>query len=84
MMAGVPVVSTPTGAALDAIQDGVSGILVKERSGPALAEGVERLLKLDTIAVGKAGQALALRMFTFDGMYNGYMQLYMEMLKART
>ena len=37
MMAGVPVVSTRTGAALDAIEDGVSGILVNERSGGALA-----------------------------------------------
>ena len=83
MMAGVPVVSTPTGAALDAIEDGRSGILVKERSGEALAEGVERLLKSDGAALGRAGREIALRMFTFDGMYDGYMGIYQEMLKRR-
>lgn len=83
MMAGVPVVSTPTGAALDAIEDGVSGILAKERTGAALADGVERLLRSDGAAMGKAGQAIALRMFAFDGMYDGHMALYREMLNAR-
>jgi glycosyltransferase involved in cell wall biosynthesis len=81
MMAGVPVVSTATGAALDAIEDGTSGILVKERSGESLAEGVERLLQSDAARVGKAGQAIALRMFAFEGMYRGYMDLYHEMLQ---
>jgi glycosyltransferase involved in cell wall biosynthesis len=82
MMAGVPVVSTRTGAALDAIEDGVSGILVNERSGGALAEGVERLLGTDGPRMGKAGQVIALRMFSFEGMYRGYMDLYRDLLKT--
>ncbi len=82
MMAGVPVVSTRTGAALDAIEDGVSGILVNERSGGALAEGVERLLGTDGPRMGRAGQAIALRMFSFEGMYRGYMDLYRDLLKT--
>ena len=82
MMAGVPVVSTPTGAALDAIEDGVSGILVRQRSGDALAEGVERLLSADGPRMGKAGQAIAVRMFDFDVMYRGYNDLYHELLNA--
>lgn len=82
MMAGVPVVSTPTGAALDAIEDGVSGILVRQRSGEALAEGVERLLSADGPRMGKAGQVIAVRMFDFDVMYRGYNDLYHELLNA--
>lgn len=82
MMAGVPVVSTPTGAALDAIEDGVSGILVNERSGAGLAEGVERLLRADGPGMGKAGQAIALRLFDIDVMYKGYNNLYHDLLRV--
>jgi glycosyltransferase involved in cell wall biosynthesis len=76
MMAGIPVVSTPTGAALDAIEDGVSGILVNERSGPGLAEGVYRLMAGDRTGMGLRGKEAALRLFTLDTMYDGYMRLY--------
>ncbi len=76
MMAGIPVVSTPTGAALDAIADGVSGILVRERSGPSLANGVERLLAGDPRAMGQRGKEAAMRLFTLNTMYDGYMHLY--------
>jgi len=81
MMAGVPVVSTPTGAALDAIEDGVSGILVKERSGKSLAEGVERLLRMDGPLLGRNGRAIALRLFDLEVMYRGYKDLYLGMLQ---
>ena len=84
MMAGVPIVSTPTGAALDAIEDGVSGVLVTERSGTGLAKGVERLLKADPVRMGKAGQAAALRLFGFDAMYDGYSAIYKDALKLRS
>lgn len=76
MMNGVPVVSTPTGAALDAIEDGKNGILVAERTGLALAEGVERLLLLDRHAIGKAGKHTALHMYSFDVMWKGTMDVY--------
>lgn len=76
MMNGVPVVSTPTGAALDAIEDGVNGILVPEASGEALAKGVERLLATDRRAVGAKGRITALGLYSFDTMWNGTMQVY--------
>ena len=76
MMNGVPVVSTPTGAALDAIEDGKNGILVPERTGVALADGVERLLQLDRHAIGEAGKETALRMYSFDVMWKGTMDVY--------
>ncbi len=76
MMNGTPVVSTATGAALDAITDGVNGILVNEASGAALADGVERLLNADVKAIGEAGRRTALEMFSFSNMYEGTMRVY--------
>lgn len=76
MMNGVPVVSTRTGAALDGITDGVSGILVHKASGSALADGVERLLSLDRRAIGEEGRRTALRLFPFEVMWNGTMGVY--------
>lgn len=83
MMNGVPVVSTATGAALDAITDGVNGFLARERSGAALAEAVERLLAADRKAIGEAGRATALRMYSFDTMWNGTMDVYRKALERQ-
>jgi glycosyltransferase involved in cell wall biosynthesis len=80
MMNGVPVVSTRTGAALDAIEDGRNGILVNQADGKELAEGVERLMRMDLKAVGEAGRATALRMFPFDVMWEGTMAVYRRAL----
>jgi glycosyltransferase involved in cell wall biosynthesis len=81
MMNGVPVVSTATGAAKDAITDGVNGILATERSGTALAAGLERLLQMDFKAIGQAGRKTALEMFTFERMWNGTMDVYRKALE---
>lgn len=79
MMNAVPVVSTPTGAALDAIEDGVNGVLAR-REGTALAEGVERVLGTDARAMGAAGRATALRLYPFEVMWRGTMDLYARAL----
>ena len=78
MMSGVPVVSTPTGAVLDAIHDPTAGILVSERSGKALAKGVEQALRSGPERIGERGRAIALQMFTFDHMWAGYSAIYHE------
>lgn len=80
MMNGVPVVSTATGAARDAIEDGRNGILVAEASGAALAEGIARLLAADGRAIGAAGRTTALDMYRFDRMWQGTMDLYRKAL----
>ncbi len=76
MMNAVPVVSTRTGAAADAIIDGVNGILIKDPTGEALALGVERLLALDRHAIGRMGRDTALRKYAFDVMWKGTMHVY--------
>ncbi|MFZ1692607.1 MAG: glycosyltransferase family 4 protein [Flavobacteriales bacterium] len=80
MMNRVPVVSTSTGAARDAITDGMNGMLAAERSGEALAAAMERLLTADRRAIGEAGRATALRMYSFDTMWNGTLDVYRNAL----
>ncbi|MBL7951198.1 MAG: glycosyltransferase family 4 protein [Flavobacteriales bacterium] len=76
MMNGVPVVSTPTGAAADAIIDGVNGILVRTADADAMAAGALRMLQGDRKAMGEAGRQTALRMYSFDTMWSGTMAVY--------
>lgn len=83
MMNGVPVISTRTGAALDAIEDGRNGILVAERNGAALADGIHRILDLDLHKLGEAGRETALRMFPFDVMWKGTIEVYTKALEKR-
>src|SRR5690606_7202775 len=82
MMNAVPVVSTATGAALDAIVDGENGMLARERSPQALADALERLLGTDYRAVGKAGQATAMALFPFDAMWSGTLNVYKQRMVA--
>lgn len=83
LMNAVPVVSTRTGAALDAITDGSDGVLVDEASGPALAAGVERLLKMDRKALGKEGERTAMRLFPFEVMWKGTTGCYEQAMRQR-
>ncbi|MBS1938308.1 MAG: glycosyltransferase family 4 protein [Bacteroidetes bacterium] len=76
MMAGTPVVSTRTGGIADVAEDGRSVIFVPERSGPALAEGVIRALRTGLEGIGAKGKEVALRAFTFDTMWKGYLHEY--------
>lgn len=76
MMSGVPVVSTRTGGFADVVKDDSQGVLVHERSGKALAQGVLTLLSGDPEAVGKGGQNIAVQRFSFDRMWTGYMAEY--------
>ncbi len=76
MMSGTPVVTTRTGGVADVAEDGRSVIFAEERSGKALAEGVQRALDIGLSTIGQEGKNLALRSFTFDRMWNGYMEEY--------
>lgn len=76
MMSGIPVVTTRTGGIIDVAVDGRSAIFVNERSGPALAEGVERISGLDPRKIGNAGRDVAREHFSFDSMWKGYMAEY--------
>lgn len=80
MMNKVPVVSTATGAALDAIEDDHNGFLARERTPQALADALERAARSDRSTIGKAGKETALRLFHFNVMREGTLAVYRNAL----
>lgn len=58
---GVPVVAAPSGGLVEAVQDGVTGVLVAERSGQAWSEAITTLLRNPErlAAMGRAGRERA-------------------------
>lgn len=76
MLNGVPVVSTCTGAAGDAIEDGRSGIFAAEQSAEAIAAALERMLNTDRKKIGREGQIRAEMLFTFELMWQKHLELY--------
>lgn len=78
MMNGTPVVSTATGAAKDAVRDGVNGILSKEISAEGIAEAIKRMLTADRKQFGEAGKKTAQELFRFEQMWQKHLALYEE------
>ena len=70
MACGVAVVSTPIGAIAEAVDDGVTGLLVSPRSKSALASGLARLREDAALRqrFGASGHARAQRDFGIDLM----------------
>lgn len=75
MMNGAPVVSTPTGSALDAIEHKVNGYICKYKNANSLTEGVFYTLNNGKIFKAR-GIETALKMYEFDLMFANYLSLY--------
>lgn len=75
MMNAAPVVSTPTGSALDAIKHKENGYLTKYKDAYSLAEGICYTLEHGSNFKEKGRQA-ALEMYNFNFMFNNYMKIY--------
>ncbi len=83
MSAGLPVVSTPVGGIPEAINDGVTGILVQPGDTKALASALCKLLQNPDLAstMGKRGQASHRERFSADSMGNSCLEVYASCLK---
>ena len=68
----------------DAIEPGVTGILIPPRDSLALADAIERLLSDDELrrAMGRAGRQLAEREFGVERVVEAHMQIYDELLAS--
>ncbi len=68
MAAGVPVVASRSGAVVETVRDGETGFLVPKNDPRALAEGILKLLKDDSLAdqMGRNGRTRALKHFTWN------------------
>lgn len=75
MMNAAPVVSTPTGSALDAIEHKQNGYLVNYKDATSMAEGINYTLE-HGVDFKEKGRKTALEMYNFDLMYNNYIKLY--------
>jgi glycosyltransferase involved in cell wall biosynthesis len=68
MAAGVPVVATPSGALVETVRDGQTGILVGKNDPDAVARALLRLLENDGLreGMGRAARKRALDWFSWD------------------
>jgi glycosyltransferase involved in cell wall biosynthesis len=78
MAASLPVVATDVGGNAEAVQDGVSGLIVSSEDSNALAVAITRLLSdpLMSLEMGAAGKKLAAEKFTTDAMMHQVALVY--------
>ena len=77
MMSGTPVVSTPTGSALDVIEHKENGFLAEYQDVDTLVEGIEFIIKNGN-ELGSKGKVKSVDMFDFNRMYDSYIRLYLK------
>ena len=85
MACGIPVVSTPVGAIGEAVDDGVTGLLVAQRSAEALAAGLARLRDDPALRArfAAAARARAVRDFGLDPMLDRMEAVFRGVLAER-
>lgn len=85
MCAGVPVVTFMTHDVAAAVTDGVTGLSVAERTGPALATAVGSLLDDPTLAerIAATGRRFVRERFAVDAIARALIARYVEALGAR-
>jgi glycosyltransferase involved in cell wall biosynthesis len=85
MAASLPVVATDVGGNAEAVNDGVSGLVVPPEDAVALSEAIIRLLSDPTQAkaMGTAGKTLAAQKFTTEAMMNRVVTAYDKLLSGR-
>lgn len=79
---GRAVITTDVPGCRDAIEPGVTGLLVPVRTVSELADAIHRLLKDDTArrAMGVAGRAMAEQAFSIESVVDKHLDIY-EMLR---
>jgi glycosyltransferase involved in cell wall biosynthesis len=82
MAAGLPVVATAVGGNPEAVEDGITGILVPPRDSAALARAICRILddKELAAAMGRAGRWRVSKHFSTGAMVAATERLYLHML----
>jgi glycosyltransferase involved in cell wall biosynthesis len=80
MAHGLPVISSPTGAAKDAIKHLENGYLTRYKDSSSIVEGIEHMLSNDTTQIKRNVQETAKNMYDFTIMYNNYLKLYKDSL----
>jgi glycosyltransferase involved in cell wall biosynthesis len=82
MAAAVPVVATRIGGTPEAVEDGVSGLLVPPRDSAALARAIRRILEDRELAarLGQAARRRVVDRFSMERMVGETERLYVSLL----
>ena len=85
MAAGKPVIATRVGGTPEAVEDGVTGLLVPPRDPEALAEAIIALLQDQerAEAMGRAGRARVEKHFSVERMVQETEALYEELIREK-
>lgn len=82
----LPIVATRVGGNEDAVDDGITGILVRSGDPAALADGMRMVMAKDEDArhaMGLAGRELVTHRFDLDAMIDVWVALYTELLNRK-
>ena len=84
MAASLPVIATNVGGNAEAVQDGVSGLIIPSEDPEALAAAIIQLLANPSRAMqmGAAGKQLAAERFTTDAMMSQIVTAYAELMSS--
>ena len=85
MAAGAPVVATRVGGTPEAIEDGVTGLIVPPGNSAALAAAMIRLLENPELAarLGREGQERVRQRFSLDAMVHATEDLYQSLIEKQ-
>ncbi|WP_462252220.1 glycosyltransferase family 4 protein [Ekhidna sp.] len=81
MMNKLPLVSTRTGSALDAIEHEKSGYLVEHGDSKGLADGIRYMLENDSNSIGAKGYEKVSKMYAFERMWQNHVDLYFKFIR---
>lgn len=81
-----PVVATAVGGLPEVVSDGITGLLVKERTPEAMAAAMLRLLGDPQLALqlGRAGRQVAESRFTWEAVARRYEEVFQSFLRPAT
>jgi glycosyltransferase involved in cell wall biosynthesis len=85
MTLGTPIVAVTAVGVSDLVEDGVTGILVEERSPAAIADALERVLDDPELAhrVAAGGRAFVTRHHSFERMVDEHVAVYLRAMRMR-
>ncbi|MCX7018656.1 MAG: glycosyltransferase [bacterium] len=84
MASGLPVVATRVGGNPEAVEDGVTGVLVEPRQPRQLADAIARMLRDQAMArrMGAKGRERVNELFSYESMIKGMLTFYDEVMKT--
>jgi glycosyltransferase involved in cell wall biosynthesis len=82
MACGIPVVTTPSGEAMDIIKDGENGILVDFENDESLKNGIERMMKSDRNAMREKAWH-TVRVMNEEVMARKYEKVYYALISPK-